>query len=358
MQMKTVNKLLLVMAGALLLQGCGEEKVIEPRKPLTVSAITIEKPVDSQFRSFKGQVMPADLTPLSFRVAGELEGIMVRAGQKVSKGELLAKLDSDKLRQQLSDAQVQYDLALKQYRRGSDLLKREMVSQSEYDELNANLRLARVRLQTAQNSLEYTRLVAPFDGYVSEVPKKSYESVSPGETILSVYRDDIVRVRIAISDVVLALINPDRQIRDYAVKTTFSGDDGQYILKHYEHSSEPVEGGNVYEFWLQMDQVTPAILPGATANLDVDMVAAGLGVIQGYQIPMTAIDPGNKEGEFYIWKVTNGVVNRVPVDIVKINSMGALVSKGIKAGDKIVNSGLRKLRDNAVVALANEGKPQ
>lgn len=356
MQGDTLKKLILVVLGAVLLQGCNEKSTIEEAAPLSVSTISIEKTIDNQFRNFKGQVMPADLTPLSFRIEGELDAILVRPGQKVRKGEMLAKLDADKLRQQLTDAQVQYELALKQYRRGSDLLKRKMVSQSEYDELTANLSLADVTFQAAKNKLEYSRLVAPFDGYVSDVPKKSFESVSPGEMILSVYRGDIVRVRIAISDTVLSMINPDREVRNYAVKTTYSGDSREFILNYYEHSSEPVEGGNAFEFWLEMPQVTPAILPGTSANLEVDLVEAGLGTLQGYQVPMTALDAGNKPGEFFIWKVTDDTVNKVPVEIVKINSLGAIVSKGIKVGDQVVNTGLRKLRDNTVVVVANEGE--
>ncbi len=352
MRIRTLKRITLLAVVLGLIQGCMQEIEIKERNALTVSSVPITKQIDNQYRNFKGQVMPADLTPLSFRIEGELEAILVRAGQKVKKGELLAKLDSGKLRQQYTDAQVQYELAMKQHSRSSDLLKRKMVSQSEYDELTSNLRLAEVNYLAAKNNLEYTRLVAPYDGYISEVPKKSFESVSPGETILSVYRGDIVRVRIAISDSVLAMINPDSNTKNYPVKTTFSGDDGQYTLYYYEHSSEPAEGSTAYELWLEMPQVTPAILPGTSANLEVDLVAAGLGVLRGYQVPMTALDAGNKGGEFFVWKVTEGKVNKVPVDIVQVNSEGAIVTNGVKNGDVIVNSNLRKLRDNAVVVLA------
>ncbi|GLO63217.1 membrane protein [Vibrio sp. MACH09] len=352
---QAMSKLAILTVGLVLLQGCKDQAVITDDAPLTVSTFAIEKPIENQFRNFKGQVMPADLTPLSFRIEGELQSIAVRAGQQVKKGQVLAQLDDDKLRQKLTDARVQYELALKQFRRGSDLLKRKMVSQSEYDELTANLRLAEVTFQTAKNNVNYTKLLAPFDGYISDVPKKSFESVSPGEMILSIFRGDVVRVRIAISDTVLSMINPDREVRNYEVKTTYSGDDNQYILSYYEHSSEPAEGSNAFEFWLEMPQVSPAILPGTSASLDVDLLEAGLGTLQGYQVPMTALDAGKNQGEFYVWKVTNNMVNKMPVEIVQINSQGAVVSKGIKVGDQVVNTHLRKLRDNAVVVIAKEG---
>lgn len=340
------------------LQGCGEDTVTKERKALTVSTFEISTPLINQFRNFKGTVSPADLTPLSFRVEGKLEAILVRKGQQVKKGELLAKLDTSKLRQQLADAQAQYELTVKQHSRGKDLLSRKMVSQSEFDELTASKQMAYVNFQIAKNNLEYTRLIAPFDGYISEVPKKSFENASPGEEILSVYRGDVVRIRVAVSDAVLSMINPDNDTNNYQVKTRFFGDDREFISTYYEHSNEPAQGSNSFEFWLEMDQVEPAILPGSSASLDVDLVQAGLRVLPGYQIPMTALDAGVRKNEFYIWKLENNTVYKQPVNIIQINSVGAVVATGVTAGDVIVNSNLRKMREDAVVAIANKEEVQ
>lgn len=341
-----------------LLQGCSDNLVIKERKSLTVSTITVDEPIHSSHRNFKGTVVPADLTPLSFRVEGKLEAILVRKGQKVKKGELLAKLDDSKLRQQLADAQAQYELAVKQHSRGRDLLRREMVSQSEFDELTANQSIAEVNFKIAKHNLDYTRLVAPFDGYISEVPKESFENASPGEEIVSIYRGDIVRIRIALSDTVLSMINPDQDVKDYLISTRFFGDEREFVSTYYQHSSELAEGSNAFSLWAEMPQVQPAILPGATANLDVDLVAAGLRVIQGYQLPMTALDVGSKEKEFFVWKLKGNKVHRQPVDIMKINSDGVIVTQGVNDGDKLVNSNLRKMREGAVVEMVKKESKQ
>jgi RND family efflux transporter MFP subunit len=287
---------------------------------------------------------------------GRLKAILVREGQKVKKGELLAKLDDNKLKQQLADAQAQYGLAVKQHNRGKDLLKRKMVSQSEFDELNANRRIALVNFEIAKNNIAYTRLIAPFDGYVSSVPKKSHENASPGEEVISVYRGDVVRIRIGVSDTVLAMINPDQETSEYEVKTRFYGDNREFISRYYQHASEPAEGSNAFELWLEMPQVEPAILPGTSASLDVDMIGAGLQMIQGYEIPMTALDAGSKDNEFFVWKVDNNEVHKKAINVIQITSQGAIISNGVTKGDSIVNSNLRKLREGATVAIANKEK--
>lgn len=348
---KIVGLLLVLVA----LQGCQGESEVKQRQPLAVSTLDVKAAISNQYRNFKGTVAPADLTPLSFRVEGKLDAITVREGQKVKKGELLAKLDASKLRQQLADSQAQYELAIKQHSRGKDLLKKKMVSQSEYDELTANKRIAVVNFQIAKNNLEYTRLVAPFDGYISEVPKKSYENASPGEEILSIYRGDVVRIKIAISDSVLSTINPDQETRNYSVKTRFIGDKREFSSLYYQHSSEPVLGSNAFELWLEMPQVDPAILPGTSASLDVDLVGAGMQIIQGFNIPMTALDAGSKDNEFFVWKLKKNSVHKQAVDVVQISSEGVIVSNGISSGDLLVNSNLRKMREGAAVAIANKG---
>ena len=354
MRAKNVKKYAAMALLLGLLQGCQDEMVIRERKPLEVSTYTVEQPLETQYRDFKGTVIPADLTPLAFRIEGELEAIPVRTGQKVKKGELLARLDDSKMRQQLADAQAQYELAIKQHKRGQDLIKKKMISQSELDELTANKRIAEVNYKVAKNNLEYTRLVAPFSGYVSEVPKESFESVNPGETIVSIYRDDVVRVRIAISDTVLATIDPDSRNRNISLKTTFSGDHKERYLSYYEHSSEPVEGGAAFEILMQMPQVEPPILPGASANMEVDLAAAGLSMMTGYQIPMTALDAGRKDGEFYIWKLVDGKTQKKAVNVTQIKEDGAIVPKGVIQGDVLVNSNLRRLREGAAVATAEK----
>lgn len=337
-----------------LLAGCGQDTVVRERAQTMVSTYEVQKPIQNQYRNFKGTVAPADITSLSFRIEGELQGIVVKTGQHVHKGDLLAQLDDSKLRQQLADAQAQYELAVKQQSRGQDLRKKKMISPSELDELTANRKIAQVAYEVAKNNLEYSRLVAPFDGFVSEIPKESYESVNPGETVLSVYRDDVVRVRVGVSDIVLATIDPDDDTREYAIPTRFSGDERQFAVNYYEHSSEPVSGGNAFELWLEMPQVEPPILPGTTANLDVDMLAAGLSYTQGYSVPMTAIDAGDKHGEFYIWKYRDGTVHKQGVEIVKVTSEGAIISKGVQSGEQLVNSNLKKLRDKAMVTIVGK----
>jgi RND family efflux transporter MFP subunit len=354
MRITTMTKFTLVALTFSFLQGCLNKPEIKAGKPLTVTTFTVQDPIATQFRDFKGTVVPADLTPLSFRLEGELNAISVHTGQHVKKGQVLAQLNSSKINQQLIDAQAQYDLSAKQWRRAQDLIVKKMISQSELDELTTSKRIAEVNLNIAKNKKKYATLVAPFNGFISTVAKESFESVQPGETIVTIYRDDIVRVKVSLSNRVLAAINPDIHKHGYQVTTSFSGDPRAYTLNYYQHTSEPDEGSTAFAFWLEMPQTQPAILAGTSANLHVDMVKAGLNITTGYIVPMTSLDTGKEKGEFYIWKISDNKVHRQSVNIIQIINDGVIINQGIQSNDKLVNSSLSTLRDNTQVQIAEK----
>ncbi|ASI91630.1 efflux RND transporter periplasmic adaptor subunit [Vibrio mediterranei] len=336
---------------ALTLQGCYSDITVRERAPLQVETIEVQKPVEQQYREFRGQVVTAEQTNLAFRIQGEISHLLVKSGQSVKKGQVVAKLDDQKLQQQYRDAQAQFELATKQLRRGAELYSRDMISSSELDELTSNKQLAKAQYQNIQHQIQYTNLKAPFAGVVASVDKERFENVGAGETVVSIYQDDKVYVKISLSDYILASITPQAQKNAYQPRAYFSGVDQSYSMKYLEHSSEPDSQSRAYELWLQMPQPTEKILPGTSVAVNVDMVAAGLSSIQGYQLPMTVLEAGTKQGEFFVWKHAEGVVTKTPVHVDQINSFGVIVDTGVTQGDVLVSSNLRKLRDGEEVAL-------
>ncbi|MCG9648166.1 efflux RND transporter periplasmic adaptor subunit [Vibrio brasiliensis] len=332
-----------------MLTACMPETEHRPLNPLVVDTFTVAEATDTQFRTFNGQVMPAELTPLAFRLDGEITSMLVKEGDVVTKGQIIAVLDDTKARQKLVDAQARYELALKQVKRGQELRSNKMISDSELDELSANFELAKANLGAAQASMEYMRLKAPFDAVVSSVDKKKHENVSPGEQVVSVYQSGEVYVKIEVSDSVLAMLDPQAQAQNYQPTATFAGHDLSYKVTYLEHTSELHPNSQTYELWLKMPQVEQSVLPGTSAKVSVDLAKAGLTSYQAYQVPMTSIDSGKQSQDFYIWKLQDGAAHRVAINIDQITGNGALVSNGIEQGDVLINSNLRKLREGMLI---------
>jgi RND family efflux transporter MFP subunit len=341
----------LLVLSLFMLTGCQEEAITETSEPLYISGFAVSAPVTQQFRSFKGQVVPAEQTPIAFRVTGEIQEVLVKAGDVVKQGQLIAKLEDSKAKQSVNDAKAQYSLASKQYQRGKELNRRAMISKAELDELFANRELAKATFRSAQNQLTYTHLVAPFSGKVLDVYKEQFERAAAGEPILNLYQNDKVYVRIDLSDNVLAMINPETNQDSYHPVTTFVGLSDSYSMEYLEHTSEPNAQTQTYEMYLTMPQPSTEILPGTSATVNVDMVEAGITSIDGYHVPVTVLQAGQKAGLFYVWIIRDGQAVKVPVTIRQINGEGAIVASGITQGDVLANSSLRKLREGKKVTL-------
>jgi len=340
-----LTQISLVLSSLLVLQACNSDIQHRESAPLTVSTYQVGEPEVNQIRKFNGQVMPAELTPLAFRLAGELKQVLVESGDNVTKDQVIAQLVDTKLQQELIDAKSSYELADKQLKRAKELYLSNMVSKAELDELNANFTLSKVNLKKASLDVEYTKLKAPFSGIVSDVDKKNFENIAPGETVLSIYDNSKVYVRVNVSDTVLAGFNPDIKSDRYKPLAHFSGQEEEFQLEYLEHTSELHPESKTYEFWLKMAQLAKPVLPGTSVTVYVDMAQAGLSEVRGFKVPMTTLEAGQKQGQFHVWKVAEGKALKTPVQVDQITGKGALVSLGLNQGDTLANSNLRKLRE-------------
>ncbi|WP_028022207.1 efflux RND transporter periplasmic adaptor subunit [Enterovibrio calviensis] len=350
-----LRTLTVAIVSVLMLSACSQdEKEAVVAQPLYVSTTAIDAPVKNQFRVFKGQVVPAEQTPIAFRTTGEIREVFVKSGDKVVRGQPIAQLDDSSVQQAFNDAKAQYSLASKQLSRSKDLFERSMISEAELDELNANRQLAKAQYELAKNQLKYTQLNAPFSGTISDVFKERFERVQAGESVVDMYQDDKVYVQIELSDNVLAMITPDGRSVQYRPMVTFSGVEGQHQMNYLEHTNEPSQQTGSYSMWLERDQLEQPILPGTTATVAVDMVEAGITAVDGYQVPMTALQAGDNKGRFFVWKLNGNQVNRVEVAVSQVNGDGAIIASGVVEGDILINSSLRKLREGKAVETAEK----
>lgn len=343
------KRYIIVLVASLLTYACSPNIDHREKPALVVDTITIAPPIETMLRTFNGQVVPADLTPLAFRLEGEIVDVAVREGDEVKKGQVLARLDNTRLKQAVNDAQARLDLVSRQLARGEELLSRNMISSSELEELSANYTLVVANAKLAEVRLGYTQLISPITGIVSQVAKQDFERVDAGETVLSLYQSQDVYVEISVSDSVLTRLKPLLINEKYRPKALFSDRKEAFSLTYLEHTSELNAQSQTYQFWMKMRQVKPRILPGTNVQVTVDMVKSGLTLPQGFQLPLTAIDSTSVHGQFSVWKVEQGKAVSTPVEVGIVNTDGVIVVNGVREGDVIINSNLRKLRANMVL---------
>jgi RND family efflux transporter MFP subunit len=355
---RRVRRLLpFILAAPALLAGC-DERVSSSQPVPSYSVYEIGSPVVNRVDKFHGRVVPADLTRASFRIPGKIDLLAVQAGQQVVEGEVIARIENSIQRQRLADAQAQYELSRRQLERASDLLDIGAITPARRDELNAGFRLASANLRLAEAELSYTVITAPFDGTVADVNKELFESVLPGETVVTVYRNDRIDVLVNVPDNLPARSKQTEAMTAYRPTVTFSGRQGSYRMQYLKRSMARNPEVEAFQIWLTMPVTGAPIPPGVPATVTVELDKAGFSTDSGLLVPLTALQADLERNRFRVWRYRQGIVSPVSVSIARITRGGALIAGSLQAGDVVVTSGLDRLQPGQAITIsAGAGSP-
>ncbi len=349
---------LLVIGCIFLLAACEQDRA-SLRPGLTVEIYEVGRAVVKRDRIFHGQVVPADLTRVSFRIPGKIDHLAVQAGHKVVQGQVLAQIENSIQRQVLADASAQYQLSRRQLERAENLHKQGALTSAQRDQLQAGFRLAEANLKLAQARLSYTLVKAPFDGTVADVNKELYEAVTAGESVVTVYRNDRTDVLINIPDILPAKSHQARDLAALQIRADFSGSPDKYTMHYLKGSTARNPKTQAFQSWATMPAPETPFPPGLPVTITIDLQEAGFSTETGVIVPLTALDATAQEGFFQVWRYADGTVNPVLVQVARITQRGALISSGLQAGDLIAITGLARLSAGRSVNIQqqNQGNP-
>jgi len=239
------TKIFAILTTAWLLTSCGGErhanKGREPA-PVSVKTATVQTVEWPAIYEATGTVRARTAATLSAKVMGHVREVTVDAGNHVKKGQLLVRLDSRDLdaayqraeaglqeaRSAMAEvenairaADAQLKLAQATYRRMKDLYDKKSISDQEFDEVTAKLRMAeanhqmavskraqlRKKIQQAEEAVKaaavmkgYARITAPFTGTVTARMVEPGNLAAPGVPLLTVERAGAYRLEAQVEE--------------------------------------------------------------------------------------------------------------------------------------------------------------
>ena len=128
-------------------------------------------------QSLEGLIEPYDVVDISSQIPGVLDDVPVRRGDRVTKGQVLARLKSDLDRVAVDLARAQLGFAKRRAERNAELFKKELLSVHEQDEMETEIEVAALQLRQAEERLKLRTIRSPINGVV--IDKK----LSPGEYV-------------------------------------------------------------------------------------------------------------------------------------------------------------------------------
>jgi RND family efflux transporter MFP subunit len=186
------------LALLLLIMACGESNVYAPPPPPQVTVVQPQRQPVEDHLEFTGNTQAVNTVQLRARVQGFLEKVFFRDGDVVKKGQLLFLIQPNTYQAELERAEAQvlqqkanYDHAVIETARYTKLVQQKAAAQTDLDNwrfqrdaYKAAMLAAEAARDLAKLNLEYTRVMAPFDGRIDRRLKDPGNLVGAGEFTL------------------------------------------------------------------------------------------------------------------------------------------------------------------------------
>ncbi|MGF1764768.1 efflux RND transporter periplasmic adaptor subunit [Aliivibrio kagoshimensis] len=347
---------------AIVVTGCGQAPEQKELTVPIVKTITIDDSAPLGKIYFPAVAAAADRAQLSFRVSGEINELNVKAGDFVSKGDVIAALDPNDYKLAVDNSRARFSAADTKYVRSKKLVTKGLLAKSQFDELAAERQIALAELEIAKLNLSFTELKAPMDGIISRVSVEQFENIQVAQQIVNIHNKDSVDITIQVPDKLYSKHPNTVGVEDVvALVITDDGESYPARIKEFTMEPDPDLGSFLMTLTMPMPE-DKFILDGMAVDVTADNSDMKILQNRGFTLPVEALFNGDGDellkSEKYVWLVDdNSVAHKTRVVTEKMNSDGIRVLEGIKIGDRVVTAGLAVLQDGLKVSqLTSEAK--
>jgi membrane fusion protein (multidrug efflux system) len=335
-----------IHAKLVLLDAKLDELNPEKKIPL-ITTFTATQEVFQHFLELQGQVETKQNIVLMPEISGILSEVFVKNGQKVSKGQLLARIDDGGMSQQLAQMQIQADLAKTTFERQQRLWEQKIGSEIQYLQAKSNFEGQQSAVRQMQSQLAKTGVRAPFSGTIDNVLTEQGSVVSPGQTQL--FRIVNLSDMYIKTDVPESYISSVTKGKEVQVNFPVLGKSLDAKVRQAGNFINP--NNRTFKIEIDVPNNDNSIKPNLTARLRINDYTNENALL----IPQSIISE-NAEGEQYIYVLKNkendkAEAQRVIIKTGKTQGDVIEVLEGLKDGDEIIKEGARSVKDGQNVKI-------
>ncbi|WP_440225334.1 efflux RND transporter periplasmic adaptor subunit [Dokdonella sp. MW10] len=272
-------------------------------------------------------------------VPGTVLQMLVEEGDRVRKGQVLARLDADRSRLQLREAEADLQRRRNDVERGDTLLARQLIAANTHDQTRADFAVRQAEVDLARVGVARSEIRAPFDGVVTRRWIKQGQLLKAGDPVFDVadFRDLRADLRVPERD---AGALAKGQKVDFTVDA-LAGRPFQAVVERIAPVVDRDSG--TVAVTVRVDNAAETLRPGLFARMEI----AFLHVPDALLVPKTAV-LGNRN-ETIVYRIEDGKATRVPVRIGHASGARVQILEGMPAGAEVVVTGHAALSDGALV---------
>jgi RND family efflux transporter MFP subunit len=355
--------------------GGGPPGGFGPRQPMTVEVTAVKRSNMSETMTVVGNLVGAATVEAVPKVGGRLESVTVRLGDRVTRGQKIAKVEDREIVEQVRQAQASFDVSAATIRqreadlklaqtnldRSKNLYERQLIPKQTFDDTDARYQAAaaqvdlakaqyaqaQARLDELNINLSNTELTSPVSGFIAKRVLDPGAWVTPNSAFLSVVDISIVRLVANIIEKDLRRIN--QGMKTSVIVDAFPGEKFDGRIARVAPVLDPATRTASIE--VEIDNPQFRLKPGmyATVTFTVEHKENVL------VVPTNAIvDVSGKKGVFLA--AENNVAKFHAVSVGMIETQQVEVVQGLDEGTRVITTGAAALREGDRIVLLGQGQ--
>lgn len=323
---------------------------------VTISATEATAKTWQSYLTAVGTLTAVNGTDISAETPGKVTEIRFQSGENVKKGDILVLLDTSVEEAQLKSDQAALQLAQINHNRNSTLLKKNVLSQAEFDTTAARLAEAQANVEGTEAKIHQKTIVAPFDGKIGIRKINVGEYVSAGTEMASLESMDPLYVQFTLPEQYLTDLYLQQPI-EIAINTNAEKKSFQGTLTAINSKINQTTRNILVQATLPNPSLQ--LYPGMFAQVKVWLTEKH-NVIT---LPQTAISYSLHGDSVFIIKADKKKkdskghpllhVFRQYVKVGEQRDKEVAILEGVKSGDQVVTSGQVKLQNGTHVEIDN-----
>ena len=352
MHTRTMKRLLAAALLAAMVGGCGgaakkDSATAGPESALLTTrdlAVVTRRDVATGV-PVQGALKPLADVNLLAPFPDVIEEVVVKEGQSVQRGQVLARMRMTSIAPAAASAEAQRRIAAADYQRMQNLLKEGAVAERDVEVADGQLKAAEAAEAMARKRLDEATVRAPFAGVVAQRFLQSGDRVGDGDRLFRIVNTDELEFTASVNTEALGQLKPGAP-----VALTVSGLEGRRVSGHVSRVNATVDPAT--------RQVKVYVLvPNRDHRLAGDMFASGRVVLKQASAALTVPGSGvtaGTGGKAYAWVVDGGTLRRRTVTVGLRDEQADLVEvrSGLREGEKVVISSVEGLVDGQPVQLS------
>jgi membrane fusion protein (multidrug efflux system) len=314
-----------------------------------VNTLTAKKELFKHYLELQGSVSTKQNVLIYPEMAGTLQRVYVKGGDRVAKGQLLATIDDGGMSSQLAQLKTQAALAKTTFERQKRLWEQKIGSEIQFLQAQTNYEATQSAVDQIQSQLAKSNIRAPFAGIIDDVIKDQGTVVSPGPGA------EIFRI-VNLSDMYIEVDVPENYLgsitkgKDATVYFPILGDSIQTNIRETGNFINPANRSFSVE--IPVPNKGGTIKPNLTAKVSLNDYTNQNAIL----IPTNIISE-NAEGEQYIYIAVTGdgeneaVAKRTIIETGMSQKGHIEVLSGISEGQAIIKEGARSVKDGQTVKI-------